>query len=391
MVHRTWAVMAGMALFSISSIPICVAAHGSNSRIIPFDVPGADLTPGDFNGTYVQSINDWGVITGYYEDANFVVHGFLRSNEGKYTSFDAPGADTTANSGTGTFATSINDAGVVTGYLFDTSGVPHGFVRSPEGGFVVFDAPGAAGNGTFPIGMNLEGAIVGYYLDSGGLFHAFLRSPGRSFTTWVGPGSCTTNGSLGCYGSAAFSINIFGTVAGGFQDNTVNEVSHGLVRTANGKFTAFEVPGGNTLYGTGCPGCSPGINDFGAIAGIYTDNNYLFHSYLRSPQGNFTPIDVPGAGTEVAQGTGCSSDCPVTINDLGFIAGTYIDANYAFHALLRSPEGALTLIDVPGAGTGAGLGTTCQYVCGLSLNQAGALAGSYTDANNTYHGFLWTP
>jgi len=391
MVLRTWAVMASLALLGASSIPICFAAHAPGSRIITFDVPGADLTPGDYNGTYVQGINDWGVITGYYEDANFVVHGFLRSTEGKYTSFDAPGADMGANSNAGTFPNSINDAGAVTGYLVDPSGVARGFVRSPEGGFVVFDAPGAAGNGTYPRAINLEGATVGYYLDSGGLFHAFLRAPSGSFTTWVGPGSCTTNGSEGCYGTGALSINIFGTVAGGFQDNTVNEVSHGLVRAPNGKFTAFEVPGGNTLYGTGCPGCAPGINDFGAIAGIYTDNNYVFHSYLRSPQGKFTPIDAPGAGTGPGQGTGCSSDCPLTINDLGFIAGTYIDTNYAFHAFLRNPEGELTLIDVPGAGSGAYLGTTCQYFCGLSLTQSGTLAGSYTDANNTYHGFLWVP
>jgi hypothetical protein len=391
MVLRACAVMACMAFLVVSPISIGFAAHGPSSKIISFDVPGADLTPGDYNGTYVQSINDWGVITGYYEDANFVVHGFLRSAEVKYTPFDAPGADTTANSGYGTFPNSINDAGAVTGYLIDSSGVSHGFVRSPEGGFVVFDAPGAAGNGTYPIGINLEGAIVGYYLDSGGLFHAFLRRPNGSYTTWVGPGSCTTNGSLGCYGTGAFSINIFGAVSGGFQDNTVNQVSHGLVRAADGKFTPFEVPGGNTLYGTGCPGCSPGIDDFGAIAGIYTDNNYVFHSYLRSPQGKFSPIDVPGAGTGAGQGTGCSSDCPVTINDLGFIAGTYIDTNYAFHAFLRNPEGALTKIDAPGAGTGASQGTTCQYYCGLSLNQLGVLAGSFTDSNNTYHGFLWTP
>jgi hypothetical protein len=108
MAIRTSTIMASAALIAASSIPICFAAHAPGSRIISFDVPGADLTPGDDNGTYVQSINDWGVITGYYEDVNFVVHGFLRSSEGKYASFDAPGADTAANSGAGTFPNSIN-------------------------------------------------------------------------------------------------------------------------------------------------------------------------------------------------------------------------------------------------------------------------------------------
>ena len=57
-------------------------------------------------------------------------------------------------------------------------------------------------------------------------------------------------------------------------------------------------------------------------------------------------------------------------------AGTYINTNNALHAFQRNPEGALTLIDASGAGTGASLGTTCQYVCGVSLNQLGAPAGA---------------
>jgi len=38
----------------------------------PFDAPGA-------TSTVPQSINPAGAITGYYSDANFVYHGFLRS------------------------------------------------------------------------------------------------------------------------------------------------------------------------------------------------------------------------------------------------------------------------------------------------------------------------
>ena len=65
-------------------------------------------------------------------------------------------------------------------------------------------------------GMNLEGAIVGYYTDSTHAFRAFLRAPDGKFTTWVGPDACTGNGSEGCYGSAAFNINVLGIIVGGY-------------------------------------------------------------------------------------------------------------------------------------------------------------------------------
>jgi hypothetical protein len=50
-----------------------------------FDVPGA------VNGTFPSSINPAGAITGSYYDVNFVGHGFLRAKNGTLVSFDAPG------------------------------------------------------------------------------------------------------------------------------------------------------------------------------------------------------------------------------------------------------------------------------------------------------------
>jgi hypothetical protein len=79
-------------------------------------------------------MNDEGAITGYYLDANNVNHGFLRSPEGKVTSFDAPGADTTPNDYNGTFPVSINDLGAVTGYYVDANNVIHGFLMFPSNG-----------------------------------------------------------------------------------------------------------------------------------------------------------------------------------------------------------------------------------------------------------------
>src|SRR5579871_3085940 len=61
-------------------------------------------------------------------------------------------------------------------------------------------------------------------------------------------------------------------------------------------------------------------------------------------------IDAPGAGTGVAQGTGCFG-CTFAINQWGVVVGTYLDANNVFHAFVRSADGKITTYDAPGADT----------------------------------------
>src|SRR6266853_905476 len=93
------------------------------------------------NGTFTQ-IDAPGEITGFYFDANFVGHGFLRALDGTITSFDAPGADTTPGTGNGTFGVSLTPNGDIEGVFVDAQGVLHGFVRTSQGIFSTFDAPG---------------------------------------------------------------------------------------------------------------------------------------------------------------------------------------------------------------------------------------------------------
>ena len=236
------------------------------------------------------------------------------------------------------------------------------------GKFTTFDVPGAGGFGSTPIAINLEGAIVGYYTDSNFSIRAFLRSRDGKFTTWIGPDACTGNDSEGCFGSGASNINAFGIVAGGFEDNSGNFVHHGYVRNAEGKLKTFDAPGAGTgsYQGTGCPGCFLGLNQLGAIAGIYIDANSANHGFVRSPDGKLTTFDAPGAGTASYQGTGCPSDCPVSLNDFGAITGIYVDANFVAHGYLRSPNGKYCD------------GRSCGSVGTLSfgLNDSGRLRGS---------------
>jgi hypothetical protein len=365
---------------------LCLLGSGlvaAAQKIITFDAPGADTTTGDNNGTYPSSINAWGVVTGSYQSADTVFHGFLRTRGGAFVTFQVPAADTTVGSYNGTSPSSINDLGVIAGSYADASGFSHGFLRSPDGKFTTFDVPGAGGYGTTPKAINLEGVVVGIYSDSNYSFHAFRRSPAGKFTTWIGPDACTGNGSVGCFGSGASNINVFGTIAGGFEDDSGNFVHHGLLRSAEGKLKVFDVPGAGagSYQGTGCPGCNLGLNQLGAIAGIYSDANSVNHGFLRSATGKFTTFDAPGAGTGSFEGTGCFSDCPVSLNDWGAITGIYIDANFVYHGYLRSPEGTIVTVDPVGT----------IFTFPDSINDLGSITGYYIDANSVYHGFLRIP
>ena len=353
-----------------------LTAGAQEGHIIIFDAPGADLTPGDNNGTYPGGINAWGVIAGAYQSADTVFHGFMRAPGGKFTEFQAPGADTTGGSYNGTSANAINDLDVVTGTYWDANGFGHGFVRSPDGKFASFDPPGVGGYGTTPLAINLEGAIVGYYTDSNYSFRAFLRSPKGTFTTWIGPGACITDGSQGCYGTGASNVNAFGIISAGYNDT--NFIHHGLVRSREGKSTTYDVPGAQS---TGCPGCSSGLNQLGIIAGIYADANSVNHGFVRNPDGKFTTFDVPGAGTDPYEGTGCFSDCSTSINDRGAITGTYIDTNFVFHGYLRNPNGKIVTVDPVGS----------TYTSTVGINDAGAITGNFLDANGVWHGFVRIP
>jgi len=79
------------------------------------------------------------------------------------------------------FAYGINDNGIISGEYRDANLVRHGYVRQPDGTFTIFDDPNAAqvattnvNIGTDPRRMNSSGAVVGFYSDSTGMRHGFI-------------------------------------------------------------------------------------------------------------------------------------------------------------------------------------------------------------------------
>jgi hypothetical protein len=297
--------------------------------------------------------------------------------------FDAPHAGTGA--GQGTTPIGIVQGGWIMGSYIDSSNVSHGFLRAPDGTITKFDAPGAgasAGQGTLDVwGMNPELEIVGVYLDASNVYHCFLRTPFGNFTTIDAPDAGTAAGQ----GTDCESVNFVGVIQGDYQDS--NGTYHGFVRDRDGTFTTFDAPGSPSGPGQGIyPAIFSGINREGATIGEFLDENYVWHGYLRTPNGTIVQIDNPNAGASAFQGTGTTG-----INPAGEINGWYIDADNVFHGYLISPRGGVvTPVEVPGSGTGAYQGTdACEFMaCYGGINAWGTIAGFYVDQNSTYHGYL---
>ena len=196
-------------------------------------------------GTTPMAINASGVVTGFYIDSSGNRHGFIATPPyatDDYTSFDGPGATTNTGQGgsfSGTIPMSIDAAEDVVGSYTDSSGVRHGFIL-PAGSTTAtsFDAPGAnttsqsgTFGGTLPTRIDPTGSyIVGGYADSSGLEHGFVYylplTASSSFTTFTPP-NMTTSTILPQGG--VFGVNASGTVVGLYLDS--NEVSHGFEYT----------------------------------------------------------------------------------------------------------------------------------------------------------------
>jgi hypothetical protein len=203
-----------------------------------FDPPGS-------TNTQAYSINTGGAITGYYNEANLVIHGFFREPNGKTTSFDPPDSISTK-------AVSLNAVGAITGHYQKANGSFHGFLRHPTGHFTSFDPPGSTG--TYPASINYSGAITGYYIGANGRQFGFVRDAAGKITSF----DPLTN-------TVPISINNLGVILG-----------HGFLRSPDGTITS--------LLNAPFPFCpnATSFNDAGVILGFCTGFEPDF-SWLRFP------------------------------------------------------------------------------------------------------------
>jgi hypothetical protein len=76
-----------LSLLALCTLGLSLSASAQKSAFTKFDPPGSI-------STIPNSMNRSGAITGYYFDGN-IFHGFLRSHDGTFTTFEFPGAPTT--------------------------------------------------------------------------------------------------------------------------------------------------------------------------------------------------------------------------------------------------------------------------------------------------------
>jgi len=307
-------------------------------------------------------------------------------HEPKLIEFDAPGASIAA--GLGTQALANNDFGAVVGFYTDANVVSHGFLRVPSGKIITLDAPGAGsqpgtGQGTAAYSINDLGEIAGAFQDDNNVFHGFVRSPSGSFALFDAPGAGTgpmppQDCFLVCgQGTAAFNINLKGEAAGIYID--ANNFAHGFVRSRNGKITIFDAPDASP-QGLGTFVCEETcLSPQGTVTGFYFDANDTPHGYVREPDGSVTEFDGPGAGTGAFQGTLSAS-----INPQGATTGYVTDPNNAHHGYIRARGGEFTTVDDPSADSAHG-------TFGFAINLLAAVTGMYVDVNRTWHGFERSP
>lgn len=330
---------------------------------ITFDGPGA-------NATYPLAINLLGVVTGYYASATACA-GFLRDPFGNIITFDVPG------NASCTVPSAINLEGMTTGFYCDVNNVCPGFVRTIDGTIATFDVPQDV-YGMNPSAINVEGTVTGYYYDVNFNTHGFLRARNGTITLLDIPGASSTMPS---------AIDNDGTVAGSYFDAAG---SHGFLRKRNGSITTIDVPGGNNTayyvyeFWTSAPAVS--INRLGTIASNYfqpiVGNPFggNFRGMLRKRDGTFQTFD---AATNLPC---CIWTYSTGIADDNTVTGLDNDGYSIFHGFFRTPDGTITLFDVPGAGTHENQGTLP-----LAINDFRVVTGFYRDTNGAAHGFLRLP
>jgi hypothetical protein len=318
----------------------CIAAAAHAATYTTFDPAGSVFTR-------PTSINDAGVITGFYGKSLFVFRGFVRTADGTITAFEAGRGGSTAPVGidgqgriygsftnrhlSATFGfvrqadgtinrfrpehskstrvTAMDAAAGATGSFRNNQG-DIGFLLSLDGQLTKFSAPGSIR--TYPMAINSNGVISGGYVDGDGHEHGFLRAPDGQFTSFDPPHSQLW--------STALTINLDGASAGNYKDRR-NDV-RGFVRDADGTMATFHVPHSTETTPLA-------INADGIATGYYwTAARTVQHGFLRNADGTLENIDDPDAESDTF---------PVGINSAGTIIGNFTDADGLTHGFIRTP------------------------------------------------------
>jgi hypothetical protein len=258
--------------------------------------------------TGAAAINAAGTVTGSYDestvpDGPLIAHGFVRTSDGTITTFDPTYS-------TGTHPTSINDSGVITGYF--TVGAAqseaYGFVRDAAGTITDFAPAGVTV--TFPYSINDSGVITGTCQCAGGSFVRgakggiellglanYTMSAAAISSEDVIVGSLTTSngGTIGFERIPKGTVITISAVVGVAAINATGWITGQMagalawVYEPGGSFTSFG-PSGSTYT------APASINSAGTVAGTFLDAGQYSHGFTRNAAGVITVFDSPTLG-----------------------------------------------------------------------------------------------
>ncbi len=192
---------------------------------------------------------------------------------------------------------------------------------------------------TYPDAFDAAGDIFGSFTDTNNAVHGFVLPAGGMIATYDAPGSSATDALRRTTGARLNGkLSLTGKRYGLSTKSRRSNSPLAKLKSLLAKVGAVKVEGTGLLNGDGPnPSGTASYGNLifdaasasGEIIGLFTDGDFVFHSYLRAANGTITTFDDPGAGTAAEQGTG-----GLAINASGMIAGTYADANSILHGFI---------------------------------------------------------
>ena len=221
----------------------------------------------DSLNTYFYAFDNAGRAAGHYQGTDELYHGVIME-DGELTQYDFPGA-------VQTFIYGMSDeTGALSGNIVDEAGVSRAF-----SGDLSITFPGAVA--TYGDFVNAAGAVVGSYVDADGMPHGFIRNPDGSFTTIDLP----TMPNL----EFLFVNTITDAGLIGFRAKAVNDMLRSYIFLPDGTLYEVQLPGSvNTVVRN--------VNQDGSIIGYYdlTDGQQIWFRrqtwYTIRPKGEVSAI-----------------------------------------------------------------------------------------------------
>jgi hypothetical protein len=281
----------------------------------------------DLTFNQLLGINNEGVIAGYFGSGaqghpNKGYRLFQPYHQGNFVNENFPGSVQTQ-------VTGLNDLGVTVGFWSSQNTASQmnnnfGFYAIHGSHFHSVNFP-TASNASPPVnqllGVNDRGVAVGFYTNAQGNNRGYeFNVATHRFSRVLNPGA-----PLGTAGPSltAAAINNLGDVAGFFT--TTRGVVKGFLKTADGSFSRLAVPGATMTQAFG-------INDRDEVVGAYTvgtGSTAATHGFTWKPGRGFSTVDDPGGvGATLLNG----------VNDRGSLVGFFTDAQGNTDGMLAQPS-----------------------------------------------------